>query len=232
MPRIARIVVPGIAHHITQRGNRRQNVFLSDSDRRYYLELVMEYSLRAGLAILAYCLMTNHIHLIAIPAMAVTLEKVFRPLDMRYTQHFNNRVRSCGRLWQGRFQSCPMDEDHMWAAIRYVERNPVRAEMVARAEDYQWSSASHRCGLLVDPVLSALPHPFPPGAEDWSKWLAYPEDDFTIDKIRLHTRTGRPYANEAFSADLERLLGRTLRALPIGRPRKTSSLAPEKVLLA
>jgi putative transposase len=108
MKRIARIVIPGIPHHITQRGNRRQNVFFSDADHQEYLRLTFEYSVQAGLLILAYCIMTNHIHLIGIPALTITLAKVFKPVHTRYAQHFNKIVRCYGRVWQSRFYSCPL----------------------------------------------------------------------------------------------------------------------------
>jgi|WetSurMetagenome_2_1015567.scaffolds.fasta_scaffold08232_4 putative transposase len=220
MPRIARVVIPGIPHHITQRGNRRQNVFYSDADRREYLQLIFEYSVRAGLLILAYCLMTNHLHLIGIPTLAITLEKVFKPVHTRYAQHFNKIVGSCGRVWQSRFYSCPLDDDHLWQAIRYVERNPVRAGMVLRAEDYPWSSARVHCGFGSDPLLSILPEPRPSVTENWPAWLQDPDDENVIKMLRLCTRTGRPFGTDNFIAELEKRLDRQLKAFPRGRPAK------------
>jgi putative transposase len=224
MPRIARLVVPGLPHHITQRGNRRQEVFFSDLDRQCYLQLLLHYSVEAGLLVLAYCLMTNHIHLIAIPALPTTLAKVFKPVHTRYSQHYNRQMHSCGRLWQGRFFSCSMDDYHLWTAIRYVERNPVRAGMVTRAEDYAWSSAAHHSGLLVDPIVSALPEPRPTATGDWAAWLRDPEDDATLNQIRSHTRTGRPFACDDFLADLESRYGTRVRTKTPGRHRKRQIL--------
>ena len=218
MPRIARVVIPGIAHHITQRGNRRYNVFFSDGDRQEFLRLIFEYSTQAGLLILAYCLMTNHIHLIGIPALALTLAKVFKPVHTQYAQHFNTGVGSRGRVWQSRFYSCPVDNDHLWRAIRYVERNPVRAGMAIRAEDYAWSSARAHCGLRADPLLAHLPEPKPCAPENWSAWLHDIEHENVLKKLRLCTRTGRPCGTESFVDELEERLGRRLHALPRGRP--------------
>jgi putative transposase len=223
MPRIARVVVPGLPYHLTQRGNRREDVFFCDADWRKYLELAREYSIQFGLKILAYCLMINHLHLACIPLLATSLAKVFKPVHSRYAQYLNGRLGICGRLWQGRFFSCPMDEDHLWAAIRYVERNPVRARMVARAEDYTWSSAGAHCGMREDPILSPLPELCPPETLNWSSWLADREDENLLARIRLQTRTGRPIGHDQFVKDLESLLGRRVSALANGRPRKRSS---------
>ena len=220
MPRMARIVVPGVPHHITQRGNRRENVFFANDDRQHYLQLLIEYAARLGLQILAYCLMTNHVHLVCIPMYLKTLAMVFKPVHTRYTQYINRKLHIGGRLWQGRFFSCPLDESHLWAAIRYVERNPVRAAIVRKAEEYPWSSAPAHCGLRKDPLLSPLPESRPPITADWSAWLAQADDKTALAKLRLHTRTGRPAGNKMFVAELESRLGRRLHPLPVGRPPK------------
>lgn len=220
MPRIARVVVPGIPHDVTQRGNRRSDVFFSDADRQRYLQLVLQYSIQHGLQILAYCLMTNHVHLICIPSLARTPALVFKPVHTRYVQYINWQQRICGRLWQGRFFSCPLDEYHLWAAIRYVERNPVRAGIVRRAEDYPWSSAAAHCGLRDDPLLCSLPEPRPATTTNWSAWLADTDDERILAKLRLHTRTGRPVGDDRLIADLELRLGRRVHAWAVGRPKR------------
>jgi putative transposase len=163
--------------------------------------------------------------LVAIPAAAATLARVLRPVHTQYTQYFNRQVRSLGRLWQGRFFSCSLDADHLWTAIRYVERNPVRAGIVSRAEDYPWSSAAHHCGLRKDPIISPLPVLRPHATADWSSWLADLEDDDTLSQIRLHTRSGRRLAQEDFLKDLESAYGSRVWAKTPGRPRKCQSLA-------
>ncbi len=131
-----------------------------------------------------------------------------------------SNLKISGRLWQGRFYSCVLDEDHLWAAIRYVERNPVRARIVRKMENYGWSSAATHCGLRSDPVLSLLPKGCPVEPLGWSAWLAEGDDEKMLTTLRLHTRTGRPAGGKRFMTELEILTGRKLRANPVGRPKK------------
>ena len=127
MPRSARFVAPGVAHHITQRGTDRQLVFHCRADRLTYLRLLRQQAALGGLPILAYCLMSNHIHLIAAPLEAESLAAVMQRVHGRYAQYLNARRGRCGHLWQNRFSSCALGPSHLWAALRYVEMNPVRA---------------------------------------------------------------------------------------------------------
>ncbi len=147
MPRIARTVFADIPHHVTQRGNRRENVFFTEGDRDAYLELLTEYCRDHEVKILAYCLMTNHVRLVAVPRQEDGLQCVFKPVDMRHAQYINRQHGWSGHLWQGRFFSSPLDEAYLWFCVRHVERNPVRAGMAERAEDYPRSSAAAHCGL-------------------------------------------------------------------------------------
>jgi len=217
MPRMARVVVPGVPHHITQRGNRRENVFFVRSDYRRYLRLLGEYAAEHRLDILAYCLMPNHVHLIAVPAEDGSLAAVLKPVHLRYAQHVNRSQDCSGRVWQGRFYSCPLDAAHTAAAIRYVECNPVRAGLEPRAANYEWSSAAAHAGLRRDRVLA-------PGidkwvsVDDWSGWLSEVEPEDLVSQLRLHTRTGRPLGEADFVQRLETESGRRLHALPVGRP--------------
>jgi len=220
MPRMARVVVPGVAHHLTQRGNRRADVFFSEDDRQRYLQLLLRYSAQHGLSTLAYCLMTNHVHLVCIPERAESLAGVFKPVNLRYAQHVNWTQNLSGRLWQGRFFSCALDDAHLWAAIRYVERNPVRARLVRRAEQYPWSSAAAHCGLRTDPLLSPLPPGWRAITPNWASWLREDEAPEMLARLRLNTRTGRPAGDKRFVARLESLLGRVLWPRSVGRPRK------------
>ena len=142
MPRIARVVVPGYPHHVTQRGNRRQQTFFCDEDYGAYLELMAEWCQRYGVEIWAYCLMPNHAHLIAVPDSQDGLRRAIGEAHRRYTRRVNFREKWRGHLWQGRFASFVLDDYHLFAATRYVERNPVRAGLVDRPEDYHWSSAA------------------------------------------------------------------------------------------
>lgn len=219
MPRTARIVIPGIAHHVTQRSNRGEQVFFTDAHRQRYLELLAKYSAKYGLKIQAYCLMPNHVHLIAVPGEAESLSAALKPVHLRYAQEVNAYLGASGYLWGGRFYSCPLDGRHFWAAVRYVERNPVRARIVRKAERYRWSSAGGHCGLRADPLLSGeIEQADEIG--DWSAWLGESDEPETLERVRLCTRTGRPAGEESFVRKLERTLGRRLAAMPVGRPRK------------
>jgi len=150
MPRRARVVFEGVVHHITQRGNYRQNVFEDDSDKRKYVEFIREYSEKYGMKIYAYCLMSNHVHFIAAPVKEDSLAMTFKYANMRYSSYFNRKNRRSGHLWQGRFYSCPLQFEHALEALRYVERNPVRARMVELPWEYEWSSAREHVGLASD----------------------------------------------------------------------------------
>ena len=137
MPRIARLVAIGLPHHITQRGNYRQDVFLDDNDRIKYLSWIREYSDKYGLSILSYCLMQNHVHFIVIPEREDSLAKTFNTAHMRYSHYFNKKLKATGHLWQGRFYSCVLDGPHLIVAAKYIERNPVRARLVNKPWQYQ-----------------------------------------------------------------------------------------------
>lgn len=195
-------------------------MFFRDRDRRRYLELLAEYSQRHGLEVVAYCLMTNHLHLVVVPRSSYSLAATLKPVHLRYAQHVNWTRGLRGRLWQGRFYSCPLDDRHALAAVRYVERNPVRARLVRKAESYAWSSAAAHAGLCRDPLLGRKP----PGAKeirDWSAWLRKREDTTDTELLRRCTRTGRPLGDERFVDRLERLSGRALRPRRPGRRRGT-----------
>ena len=136
MPRTARIVIPDIPHHVTHRGNRAEQVFFDEGDYRYYLGLLRRYAGEHGLAIQAYCLMPNHLHLVSVPFAKTSLASVLKRVHIKYTQRMNRINNLTGNLWENRPWSCPMDSQHCWAAVRYVERNPVRARIVSTAENY------------------------------------------------------------------------------------------------
>jgi putative transposase len=195
-------------------------IFHNDGDYQKFLQMLLEYANKYGLKILSYCLMPNHIHVICIPITERTLEAVFHPLLMRYAQYQNRTKKTNGHVWQERFFSCPMDVPHLWAGIRYAERNPVRAGIVSRAEDYPWSSAAAHCGLRKDPLLSPVPESYRLGVPDWSVWLAEPEDLLFLKEIRRNTHIGRPFGSDAFIKDLELRLGRKFKKFCVGRPKK------------
>jgi putative transposase len=221
MPRIARAIAVGCAHHITQHGNNRQDVFFVDEDRRVYLELLQEQAGKYGLEILAYCLMTNHVHLVAIPHEEEALAQAVGRTHFRYTQYVNRLHRRSGHLWQGRFYSCALDGRHLWLALKYVELNPVRAKLCRRAWQYPWSSAALHTDEKAKSELLNLPRWYRriSGAA-WRKELAEGLTDAEVARIRLRTHTGRPLGSDRFLAKLETVLGRRVRPLPVGRPKK------------
>ena len=141
MARIARAVAPGIPHHITQRGNRRQQTFFNDEDYLTYIEMMSEWCMRYHVSVWAYCLMPNHVHLILVPETKDGLNLAVGEAHRRYTRRINFREGWRGHLWQGRFSSFIMDERYLLACTKYVELNPVRADLVKRPEDWPWSSA-------------------------------------------------------------------------------------------
>lgn len=209
-------------HHITQRGNRREDIFFTEEDREAYLSWLKEYCEKFGVEILAYCLMTNHIHLVDVPSADDGLQRVLKPLHMRYAQRINRSRGWKGHLWQGRFFSSPLDEAYLWAAVRYVECNPVRAGMVSRAEDYRWSSAAAHCGKQLDSLLdlaSGLSRKFSE-IEDWSAWLAEGDETEELQMLRRNVEKGLPCGSDGFVQKLGRQVGRLLEYRPQGRPKK------------
>jgi putative transposase len=212
MARLARVVAAGLPHHVTQRGNRRQDVFFGDEDYATYLRLLAAGCEVANVAVWAYCLMPNHVHLILVPSDADGLRAALGEAHRRYTRHINERENWRGYLWQGRFASAPMDETHLLAAARYVELNPVRAKLKRQAQDWRWSSArAHLAGaddrvVRVAPLLDLVPE----GAAGWAAFLRQGLRDEEHAAIRAAERTGRPLGAKSFTASLEKRLGRTL----------------------
>ncbi len=221
MPRLARTVFAKVPHHITQRGNRREDVFHTDEDREFYLTWLVDYCQEYKVDILAYCLMTNHIHLVAVPTTETGLQSVLKPLHMRYAQRFNRQHGFKGHVWQGRYFSAPLDETYLWATLRYVERNPVRAKMVRKAERYRWSSAAAHCHLREDKVLTSSERWWLQFNQinDWSSWLAESDEAEELSVIRRNIEKGLPCGSDKFLNKLEKMTGRALKYRPQGRPR-------------
>lgn len=221
MPRIARIIGVGLPHHVTQRGNYQQNVFMDNTDRKRYLTWFEEYSSKYGLKIITYCLMTNHVHFIVIPETEHALAKTFNIAHMRYSQYFNKRMKKYGHLWQGRFYSCVLDEKHLMAAARYSERNPVRAGMVKKPWEWEWSSAVTHIGQRKNMFNSGeLLRILNMSADVWKKYVELEDDEKFVSEFRKYSLTGRPMGDAEFTKNLENALKRKLVALPVGRPRK------------
>lgn len=201
MPRIARVVVPGYPHHVTQRGNRRQPVFFTENDYRIYLNLVGEGCLKFKVDVWGYCLMPNHVHLILVPQDEKGLRMAIGEAHRRYTLHINYREGWKGHLWQERFSSFPMDERYLLAAARYIERNPVRAKLVRKPEDYRWSSARAHIKNKDDGFVKVSG--IGPMVDDWNDFLSATIGKDLIAGIHAHSSNGRPAGGEEFLKKLQ-----------------------------
>jgi putative transposase len=221
MARIARVVAPGMPHHVTQRGNRRLQTFFGDDDYQAYLELMSEWCAKYKVQVWAYCLMPNHVHLVAVPETKDGLNLAIGEAHRRYTRRVNFREGWRGHLWQGRFSSFILDQNHLLACTRYVELNPVRAGMVKNPQAWRWSSADAHVQRTDDilvrtkPLLAMIKSP-------WKKFLSAGIQESQMDLFRKHERTGRPIGDDAFIERLERLLDRPL------KPKKPGPKAIDK----
>ena len=220
MARLARVVIPGMPHHITQRGNRRQTTFFCEEDYAAYITLMGQWCRELGVEIWAYCLMPNHVHLIATPKTADGLRRAIGEAHRRYSRRVNFREDWRGHFWQGRFASFVMDEPYLLAAARYVELNPVRAGLVVAPSDYRWSSArAHLKGkddglVTVSPLLEI--------GGKWRRLLTSAATEEEIERFRQHERTGRVLGDDDFQKRLEKNLGRVLRRQKPG-PKRVST---------
>ncbi|NLE94829.1 MAG: transposase [Dehalococcoidia bacterium] len=222
MARIARAVVPGIPHHVVQRGNRRLPTFFSSADYQAYVDLMHRWCENCGVAIWAYCLMPNHVHLVAVPESEDALARAIGEAHRRYTQTVNAREGWRGHLWHGRFSSYVMDEPYLRTCVRYIETNPVRAGLVSSPTDWPWSSAHAHAAqhddavVTVQPLLDII-------AEPWTEFLAVEPGADDQNALRRHERTGRPLGSPDFVDKIESRLGRLLRPQRTGRkPTRTA----------
>jgi len=216
---MARLVVPGYAHHITQRGNRRQETFFCDDDYATYMEMVGKSCAKTNTEIWAYCLMPNHVHLILVPDDEDGLRASLGEAHRQYTRHINFQKGWRGYLWQGRFHSFVMDEDYLLACARYVELNPVRAGLVTRPQEWRWSSArAHLAGkgdgfLRLKPLLDSV--------SDWQAFLDGGVKDGELKTLRSHSNTGRPCGGPDWLDQLEQKTGKDLKKKKPGpKPKK------------
>ncbi len=209
MARLSRVIVPGFPHHVTQRGNRRQQTFFCTEDYLAYLDLMGQWCTKHEVQIWCYCLMPNHVHLIAVPHSKDGLRRAIGEAHRRYTRRVNFREAWRGHLWQGRFASFVLDESYLLAAARYVELNPVRAGLAMAPSDYLWSSArAHISGcddalVKVSRLLELAP--------DWRRLLTSAVLEEDVRELRKHERTGRPLGDDDFLVQVEKKLGRVLR---------------------
>ncbi len=215
---------PGIPHHVTQRGNRRGDVFFEHGDGLAYLQLLNEHTRRNNVEVVAYSLMPNHVHLVVIPAATDGLHRTLKAVHGRYAQRINRMRGQVGHVWQNRYFSSPLDPRYFVNAVRYVELNPVRANLVAKAADYAWSSAATHCGIRPDTLVGPRPRSsLFSGINDWSEWLARGLRPSELEALRKNGRQNIPCGSESFVAELEKIAARTLQHRRPGRPSKDAT---------
>jgi putative transposase len=219
MARIARLVVPDCPHHVTQRGNRRETIFFGDDDYRLYLDLLGERCRKVGVEVWSYCLMPNHVHLILTPATPEGLGRALGETHRRYSSVINARLRVTGHLFQARYGSLAMDEEHLMAAARYVALNPVRARLAARAEDWRWSSVrAHLAGeddgvVATAPILARC-------AGRFADLIDAAPDARQMAALRAAETIGRPLGSASFLDNIAVLTGRDARPAKRGPKKK------------
>lgn len=218
MPRMARLVVPGFPHHVTQRGIRKQRTFFDESDYSDYLNLLRKASNSLKVDIWAYCLMPNHVHVIAVPQHECSLGKLFGSVHGKYARTLNERYGWQGHLWQQRFFSVVMDDEHAKAALRYVEMNPVRARLCETPDEWPWSSVHAHLGNAEDDLVNVKA--MQSIVSDWTDFIQAEAPTDRQESIRRHTRTGRPAGDADFVDMLEVITGKTIHPLRPGPTKK------------
>ena len=220
MSRVARIIGVDYPHHVIQRGNNRQTIFFDDQDRIVYLNFLRKYHQECHCVIHAYCLMTNHVHLLLTPKQEEAMSKFMQKVSLCYTQYVNKKYKRTGRLWECRYYSSLIEKEaYLWAVCKYIERNSVRAKIVHRPEEYQWSSISQRCLLSKKNIIQRIwssdyEH------EEYMRYLNEPEKEPLIGQIRKSILKGMPTGSEDFMTQISRVLGLRISHRPRGRPWK------------
>jgi len=227
MSRLPRLTAPGLPHHLIQRGNNRQTIFVDEFDCALFLRELAELAGVHGLAIHAYVLMPNHVHLLATPVQHETLGRLMQALGRRYVRRFNDRHRRTGTLWEGRYRSAVVETDrYLLACMRYIDLNPVRAGLVSEPSTYRWSSHAHHIGLRVDPLVSEHAVYWALGNTPFERQVAYRrlfeqgQPPGEIDDIRYATQHGWALGQRAFVESLAQEAGRRAAPAHAGRPRK------------
>ena len=221
MARMARVVITDLAHHVTQRGDGRQDILADDVGRRVYLDLLRQAVRSQEVQVLGYCLMSNHVHVVAIPRRPEALAEAFHRVHGRYAAYWNVAHSGSGHVWQGRFYSCPMEAAHLWTALRYVELNPVRAGLATEPSDWAWSSAAAHGGRgAPDACLDMAAWRQHWSESTWRAFLQQGETEAELRAIRRATHTGRPLGTAEFVRKLESRTQRRLAPQKGGRPRK------------
>jgi REP-associated tyrosine transposase len=221
MARLARVIIPGIAHHVTQRGNGRARTFFGDEDYALYRDLLAEHCRKSDVAVWAWCLMPNHVHLVLVPSDPDGLRRALSAVHRRYAGIIHARRRRTGHFWQGRFGAVAMDEAHLAAALRYVSLNPVRARLVARAQDWRWSSTRAHLTGKDDGVTARAP--VRERVPDFAQLLAAEPDAEAFARLRAAESVGRPLGDDRFLARLERATKRHLKPRKRGPKPRTEA---------
>ena len=229
MARLARLIVPGYPHHIVQRGNNRQDIFLDDADRERYLWLLAEAAKRYAVPIHAFVLMSNHIHLLATPPDSTAIAAVMQSVGRAYVPWFNKRRERTGTLFEGRFRSSVVDADYyLFACARYIEMNAVRAGMVESPADYRWSSYRHNVGLEKHPLITEHAAMWGLGNTPFERQSAYkkmfeiPIDERATTLIKSSFKSGLPLGRESWIQGLAKQQTRRVVAGQAGRPKSAS----------
>lgn len=216
MPRTARASRAGICHHVMNRGNGRATIYHEDTDYRSFKGLIRQANERIPMRVLAYCLMPTHFHLVLWPHGDGDLGRWMHWLLTTHVQRHRRRYETVGRIWQGRFHAPPVQQDeHLFVVMRYVERNPLRAGLVDRAEDWPWSSLRARVDASND-LLCPPPIELP---DDWVEWVNQPLTAAELDAVRTSLRRGRPYGDPAWVRSTAERLGLMSSLRPPCRPR-------------
>jgi len=220
MPRLERIVIPGVPHHVVQWGNNGQRLFHTHAERERYLALLAERAMNAHLELWAYCLMDTHVHLVVTPVKADSMAKAIGHTHSCYAQHVNRARARRGHLWEGRYYSCALGRSYFRRAIIYVEQNPIRAAIVNLPWQYRWSSAAEHVDGMGDSQLLDLTwwrKRIKPSI--WRQRLRRRLPDAQIAVIERHTKRGWPLAGERALETYEKIAAGRVRPLPVGRPK-------------
>jgi putative transposase len=219
MPRTARQILAGVPYHVINRGNNRSVVFGDASDYRQFLRLIEQAQERVPLSLLAICLMPTHFHLVVLPGEVNDVSRWMQWLLTTHTHRHHLPRGTCGRVWQGRYKAFPIQHDaHLLTVMRYVERNALRAGLVARAEDWPWGSLAWRLRRTVGPQLTQPPSPLP---RDWPSLVNEPQTPSEVDALRKCAHHQRPFGTAGWVDETARRIGLPVTPPARGRPRGT-----------
>jgi putative transposase len=228
MPRPPRLELPGVAHHVIQRGNNRAACFFGDADRRFYLKCLAQSAARRGCVVHAYVLMTNHVHLLVTPSEAGAIGMMMQDLGRRYVRVINTIHARSGTLWEARFRCGMIDsENYLLTCQRYIELNPVRAGLVSEPGAYPWSSHSYYAAGVANNLITEHPVYLLLGLTARERSAAYLSlftcslEERVVARIREAINSDSAFGSEAFLDDAEAKLGRSVRLPTRGRPAKS-----------